>query len=153
MDRIKFIKCCGDKVLKLDFSRLVDEKEEIKLIEKAKKIIRKQPKKSLLILTDVSGSKYTKTVASKLTDFIKHNGPYTKAGAVLGVSGITLLLFKVIVKHSGRKNIKAFTDEKKAKEWLLAHSGRKKQKTAKESGKKAKKARKKAKKKKSPVIR
>jgi len=153
MRRIKFIKCCGEKVLKLDFSRLVDEQEEIKLIEGAKKTIKKQPEKSLLILTDVTGSKYTKNVASELTDFIKHNTPYTKAGAVLGVSGITLLLFKAIVKHSGRKNMKAFTDEKKAKEWLLAHSGRKKKETAKAAKKKVIKPRKKAKKKIRPAVR
>ena len=125
MEKIRFIKYKNKKILHLNFTKLKSEKSIIALIRKAERLISKQPWESLLILTDVTGSRYTGKVATEIRDFVVHNKPYTKAGAVLGVTGIKYILFTAIVKFSKRTNLKAFESEEAAKDWLVKYKKKK----------------------------
>jgi len=52
-------------------------------------------------------------------EFVGQNGAFVKAGAVVGLDRTRALEFMAIVKFTGR-NLKAFNDLEKAKEWLVA---------------------------------
>ena len=50
---------------------------------------------------------------------LKHNEPYVKCGAVIGLDGIKKIMASAAVKFSGRKNIQFFYTKERALEWLL----------------------------------
>ncbi len=84
MKRIQLIDHKGREVLYLDFSDCNIE-EVSQVIEMAKKIIRVQPKESVLTLTNVSGTGYNKEIIQALKEFANNNKPFVKAGAVVGI--------------------------------------------------------------------
>ena len=49
------------------------------------------------------------------------NGPFVRAGAVVGLDRVRATEFRAIVKFSGR-NLKAFTDLEGTTEWLLTQA-------------------------------
>lgn len=106
----------GKEILYLDFSGC--NKDEIfQIIKLAEKIIRVQPKKSLLTLTNVFGARYDKEIIRELKEFANNNKPFVKAGAVVGIEGLKKVAYDAVIKFTGR-NLPAFDDTKKAKDWL-----------------------------------
>jgi hypothetical protein len=107
----------GKEIVYLDFSDCnVDE--IFQTIEMAEKIIRIQPLNSVLTLTNVSGARYNTEVIQALKEFAKGNGPFVKAGAVIGIEGLKKILYVAITSFSER-NLPAFDDIEKAKDWLI----------------------------------
>lgn len=119
MERVKFIEHKGKRILHLDFSNLSGMSEVGSIISTAKPIISKEPPGSVLTLSDFSGSMQLKQqMSDPLKEFTKHNKPYVKAGAVLGVSGLMQVVFSAVLVVSGRSNLKLFSDPESAKNWL-----------------------------------
>jgi hypothetical protein len=52
-----------------------------------------------------------------MKEFTKHNKPYVKASAVVGISGIKKIIFHAVMLFSGRK-IHACDTLEQAKDWL-----------------------------------
>jgi hypothetical protein len=116
MGKVNFIEHKGKKILHIDMSNCM-ENEVLALIEESKKIIKSQPEKSLLTLTDVTHARYNASVVAATQMYVKDNKPYVKAAAILGVNSIKKIIFNKIMEFSQRE-IKAFENAEKAKEWL-----------------------------------
>jgi hypothetical protein len=116
MERVKFIDHKGKKILHIDMSNCV-ENETLAVIEEAKKIIRSQPEKSVLTLTDVTHTRYNAAVVASFQEYTKGNKPYVRAAGILGINAIKKIIFNKILEFSER-DIKAFEDINKAKDWL-----------------------------------
>jgi hypothetical protein len=116
MDRVIFIKHNGVDILHLDFSNIPPE-ETFATVDEAKGVISQQGPKSLRTLTDVTGAQVTSEVSNSLRDFVNHNKPFVKAGAVVGVSGIKKVILNSIMRLTGR-NLTAFNTMEEAKDWL-----------------------------------
>lgn len=113
---VSFINHKGKKILLIDFSGRKAE-EVINIIAEAKELIKKQPEKSLLTLTDGTNTRFDPKVAEGLKEFAAHNKPYVRAGAVVGITGIVKIVYNAVMKFSGR-NLPAFDDIETAKDWL-----------------------------------
>jgi hypothetical protein len=94
----------------------VDEVFEV--IEMAEKIIRVQQHKSVLTLSDVTGTHYNRDVIQALKEFAHGNKPFVKAGAVIGIDGLKKIVYDAVMKFTGR-NLPSFHDVQKAKDWLV----------------------------------
>jgi hypothetical protein len=107
-------------ILCLDISGLQsrDKAEFYKHVGHAKEIIRKQPPKSLLVLTNVINTGFDTEVAGIIKEYAQHNTPYVKASAVVGVSGWSKIILAAIKTLTGRDFYLADTVEE-AKEWLV----------------------------------
>ena len=117
MKRVKYIFYKGRQILFLDFSGCSVEDFPI-IIKEAEKLIRKEPENSVLTLTDVTGAKYNIGVTEKLKEFTKGNKPFVKAGAVVGLDALKKIIYNSVMHFSGR-NLLAFNDIEKAKDWLI----------------------------------
>ena len=94
---------------KLEFKKLVDEAEEQ---------IRKQPPKSLLLITNVTDTGFDTEVSAVMGEYALHNTPYVKASALVGVSGVQKVVLAAIKSLTGRDFF--LTDSmEEAKEWLI----------------------------------
>jgi hypothetical protein len=122
MERLSFIEHKGKKILYADYRDLcgADAREEIAALVKAEmELIAKQPKKSLLTLTDVTNIHVCKEVNELLTQMTAHNKPYVKKAAVLGVTGVKAAFYNIMMALSDRK-IKIFDDIEEARDWLVS---------------------------------
>jgi hypothetical protein len=115
--RIQVIDYKGKEIIYLDFSDC-NVNEVFEIIEIAKKIIRIQPLNSVLTLTNVSGTKYNREIIQAMKEFANGNKPFVKAGAVIGIDGLKRVVYDAITRFSER-NLPAFDDNKKAKDWLI----------------------------------
>jgi hypothetical protein len=116
MNRIRFITHQGKQILLLDFSGC-EADEVLETIEEGKKVIRVHPQHSLLTLTNVEGTHYNMAITNAMQEFAHGNKPFVKAGAVIGISGLKKIVYDAVMKFSGR-NLPAFDDIEKAKDWL-----------------------------------
>lgn len=121
MTRVKLVPHKNRRILLYDFSGLESAEQTHELIDYASSFIEKLPRGSVLTLTDISGSNYDKTITDALKELSKHNKPYVKAGAAVGVSGLKKIVFRAILSFSGRSNLKMFDTVEEAKDWLVAY--------------------------------
>lgn len=116
-ERVKIIEHKGKQILFINMSDL-HENDVLQVIEHAKKIIRSQPEKSILTLTDVTHARYNAAVVSAMQEYVKGNKPYVKAAAVLGINPIKRIIFNKIMEFAQRE-IFAFDTAEKAMDWLV----------------------------------
>jgi len=117
MNRIRFIRYKGKQILLLDFSSC--KGNEIRFtVKKAKKIISGQKKNSLLTLTDIRKTEYIPVQKQAYIDYVRHNKPYVKAAALIGVNGIKKYVVNFVQKFTKRK-FHIFDARTEAKEWLV----------------------------------
>jgi len=88
-------------------------------VEKAMADIAGQPPGSVLTMTNVEGVAVSQELGNLMMEFTKHNKPYVKAGAVLGVTGLKKINFNAVLMASGRRNLHLFDSMEAAKEWLV----------------------------------
>jgi len=116
MKRVKYIYHSGRQILFLDFSSC-NVRDYPSIIDEAGRVIREEPPASVLTLTDVTGAQYNLEITQALKEFVKSNKPYVKAGAVVGLDPLKKIIYNGVMHFSGR-NLVAFDDIEKAKDWL-----------------------------------
>jgi hypothetical protein len=109
----------GKVITELDFSG-ADYFKALSLIGIFKEYISSHPKKSLLILTDMTGVKVNSRVIDAFKDFTAFNKQYVLASAVIGLAG-PYKIFLNTVNYFTKRDIKLFSDAASAKEWLTSH--------------------------------
>jgi hypothetical protein len=121
MERTRFIEHRGVRVLLLDWTGLDNPAEVVSQIEKNKAFVRTHPPKSLLGLTEVTGSRFTPDLLQGLKEMAAHNEPYVKAAAVVTRTPLHLIAFRTVVIFT-RRNLKAFETREEALEWLVTQA-------------------------------
>ncbi len=116
-EKVKFIEHKGKQILFINMADLLED-DILQIIERAKQIIRSQPEKSVLTLTDVTHARYNAKVVSAMQEYVKGNKPYIKAAAVIGINPIKRIIFNKIIEFSQRE-IFAFENMEKAMDWLV----------------------------------
>jgi hypothetical protein len=120
MPRTRFIEVRGATVLLLDFSRILNPYDVLPAIAEAKGIIARQPPDSLLLMTDVTGSRFNPEIANALKEFAAHNRPYVRKAAIIGLSGLQKLVYRAVLAFTGRTNLRPFATRADAEPWLTS---------------------------------
>jgi hypothetical protein len=110
----------GKSIIHIDVSSLkVHDVEKLQgYVQQAKEEIRKHPPKSLLIITDVSNTYFDIKMAETIKEYTKHNTPYVKASAVVGLFGMQKIVLMTI-KAVTRREFYIAQSMEDAKEWLV----------------------------------
>jgi len=119
MERIEEFTHNGKNFIYIDVSNLKKNEDFITIVGIVKQIMVKYAEKSVYTITNIENIIFdteTKEIAVKC---LKHNEPYVKCGAVLGLDGIKKIMANAVFKFSGRKPLKFFYTKEKAIEWLL----------------------------------
>ena len=117
-ERIRFIDHKGKKILLQDFSDMKDQDELISLIRKGAQLTRQQPPKSVLVLTDMTRTRYDSQSSQEAKETVKGNTPFIKASALAGITGIMEIIVRAINAFAGRE-VKTFHTRDEALEWLV----------------------------------
>jgi hypothetical protein len=121
MERIRFITHRGVRVLLLDMTNLTDFDEELRQIEAAKRVIAAEPPKSLLLLTDVTGSRYNATVMAAMKEMGAHNTPFVKACAAVTQAAAHRVAMAAVAMFT-RRPLKPFSTREEALDWLASQA-------------------------------
>lgn len=118
MTRTQFIEHEGTKILLLDFTNLVDVEEVEQTVSAAMEMVATSPEGSVLTLTNVTGIGTDAAIVKALWRLLKHNKPFVKAGAVVGISDEEQADLYQLLTHQTRRKLKTFESMNDAKEWL-----------------------------------
>jgi hypothetical protein len=118
MSRIGFVEHRGRQILVMDFSHLRPGEQFRAVVAEAKVCLARQPAKSVRSIFDATGAASNIEVIHALQDFAKHNEPFIRASAVVGVEGLLHLALTAVSKFSGR-TFKTFDDRQSAMDWLV----------------------------------
>jgi hypothetical protein len=116
MNRVDLVTHKNKKIVRINLSKCQPE-ETLLALPEAKRIIAGIAPKSGLVLTDVTDAVYNQSVAEAIKDFVRSNQPYVKASAVVGAEGVRLVLLTTVILLT-RREIKTFSNQEQAKEWL-----------------------------------
>ena len=122
MQRTRFIEHAGKRILLLDYTGLGDSIDQLQAeIAASREIIGKEKPGSVLILTDVRGSRITPGAVRAMSELTRFNTTYVKWSAVVvGLTGVYLTAFRAIQALTRRRNMRSFSDLDEAKEWLVS---------------------------------
>ena len=119
-ERTRFIEYQGKRIVLLDFTDLVAEKDALVEIEKARDFFERQtPDGSLLTLTDGTNARYTSKVMEALKQLAAHNKPYVKAGAAVTSSRLHRVVLTAVAIFTGR-HLPSFSTREEALRWLVS---------------------------------
>jgi len=108
----------GKRVLYMNIA--AKKPEELKeRLERIKMVIKGEPPKSLLCLVDVQNGNITPEITHLTKEFAKHNDPYVKTTAVIGVEGLKQVIFNGVLLFTKRKNLVIKNSKQEALDWLV----------------------------------
>ncbi len=117
-ERIRFVEHKGKQILLEDFTNIKKEDEFIALIEKARQVVHSRPPRSVLVLVDLTNTRFTTKVSQVSKAAADSNTPYIKAGIWVGVSGLMEIMMKAISTFAHREFMSVDAREE-AMEWLI----------------------------------
>ena len=119
-DRISRIEHDGVSILFQDFRGLQRVEDALTAFEQSRAAIRGAAERSVLILTDFTGSRFNAQMVDAAKTLAADNKPFVRASALVGLSGLQTVLFTG-VNQSAEREIQWFTDLESAKFWLVQH--------------------------------
>ena len=109
----------GKNFIYIDFSDFKTNDDFIRLARTVEPVITSYPRQSLYSIANIENVRFDPQSKKLIAEFMTHNKPYVRCGAIIGMDGIKKMLLSTVLKSAGRTNIHfAFTKER-AVEWLL----------------------------------
>ena len=115
--RLQFEVHEGKRVLMIDYS-YCDVGQMQEMIELTCTLIATQLPGSVLTLSDVTGAIFNTEVVEQLKEMAKHNAPYVRKAALVGVTGLQAFIYNVVQTFS-KRNIPVFSNKEEALKYLL----------------------------------
>ena len=117
MDRVRFVAHKGKQILLIDCSNC-SPKEAIAVANECNRVMRLQPRESVLSLPDMSGVKVDKKAVERFKEVAALNQPYVKRSAMVGAESLSPALLNSIQYFSTRQ-FTTFPSREEAMEWLV----------------------------------
>jgi hypothetical protein len=102
-----------------DLSDFKTNDEFREFVEAAKKCVAQHGEHSMFTITNIKDVKFDSETKNIVAEWMEHNKPYVKFGAVIGFDGIKKIMVNAIFKLCGRKNMVFVSNREQAVEWLL----------------------------------
>lgn len=119
MKEPKVILYKGKKIFYLDFSNLKNKDQVHEFEKEASDLIQMQTINSALVLTNIENMYLNNELRVGLIKTARTNSPFVKASVLIGMYGLTSLLYNDFLKQSGRKII-SFRTKEEALEYLYS---------------------------------
>ncbi len=117
MPGVEFVTYRGKRILYEDFSGLMPANLR-DYLEKAAKLIRREPPESVLAMVNVTGGVFNVEAANMMKEFAKGNTPYMKCAVIFGLGGLQSILYRTVVAFTGRSNLIVRDNEQEARDYL-----------------------------------
>ncbi len=121
MDRIVEVDHRGTRILCVDLAgmQLKDKFEFYKVVERLRSRVSSAAPHSVRVVTVVTNSPFDADVARTMSSCAEFCGPYVKASAIVGLSGIQRVVLSAI-KQKTRREFYIANSMDQARDWLVA---------------------------------
>lgn len=106
----------GKEIIVIDLANC-EIKEIPVILAEAKTLVFSFPLQSVVAVTDVTGTKYNRETLSLMREYAAATAPYTKAGALVGVTDLKRVIYNTIMTII-RKNYPCFDTMEQALDWV-----------------------------------
>ena len=117
-ERIRFITHKGEQVLLVDVSNCIST-DMIKLARMVPNYLAAEPRGSVLLLADFTGSKFDKAAVESLKQATVYDRPHLKRSAWVGTEALPKIFYENI-KSFSQRDLPTFKTREEALEWLVA---------------------------------
>jgi hypothetical protein len=117
-DRLRFIQHKGTNVLLIDMSQ-ASKQDLLILLPRIKAVVTAEPRDSVLVLADFTGSQIDKDVATRMKEVLVFDRPYVKRAAWVGAEDLPHVFYENF-KTFSRRDLPLFKTRDEALEWLVA---------------------------------
>ena len=117
MERVSTINYKGIDLLYSNFSNLKSVEEIAKTFEESSNIIKETPLNSVLGVSNFENMFFNTKVMKVIQDALKVNKPHMRYSAVIGISGLSKMMFDGVIRLTGR-DLRLFNTLEEAKEFL-----------------------------------
>ena len=117
MDRVRFVHHHGTPILLVDVSHCPAD-EVSKVAREVQRIVTTQPRKSVLILSDLTAAQFSRDTVTCLKEVAVFDRPYVKRAALVGAESVPEVFYKAL-KHISRREFPRFKTREEALEWLV----------------------------------
>jgi hypothetical protein len=117
-DRLRFIKHQDKDILLVDASH-ASKQDLLILLPRIKAVVTEQPRDSVLILADFTGTQIDKDVATRIKEVLVFDRPYVKKAAWIGTEDVPHVFYENF-KTFSRRDLPIFNTQPEALEWLVA---------------------------------
>jgi hypothetical protein len=117
MDRVHFMRHHGKQVLLVDLSNCRAE-EIVKVVGAVQRIVTTQPRKSVLILSDLTGAQFNRDAVTRVKEVAVFDRPHVKRAALVGAESLPEVFYKAL-KTFSRREFPRFETREEALEWLV----------------------------------
>lgn len=114
----KWIEHRGKKILFADYSNFTDLSAFKQEVDSVTSITINEPKDSVLLLVDVTGTIGESEMVDYLKESAKADDENMKKVAVVGVSGYRRIFLRAVIQFT-RLSVKTFDQIEDAKDWLV----------------------------------
>src|SRR5215467_12110012 len=114
-DRIRFIQHQDKSVMLIDLSH-ASKQDLLMLLSRIKTVVAEQPRDSVLVLADFSGSTIDKDIATRMKEVLVFDRPYVKKAAWLGTEDLPNVFYENF-KAFSRREFTVFKTQEEALEW------------------------------------
>ena len=114
---VRWIEHKGKRIILLDVASQ-DTEEQVKCIKRLAEVVIEADKFQIPCLIDVRKTITDEYVLAAAQDTSKKIIPYVSKTAIIGITGIKRYFLKIVITLSGL-DIRPFTSEEKAKDWLV----------------------------------
>ncbi|MBF0363268.1 MAG: hypothetical protein HQK49_19755 [Oligoflexia bacterium] len=122
MKKITFIEYKNTRILYQDFSNINCQNDLDILISESKEIVSKEHPVSLKMITDLTNIHLNVLeVTTQVRNYLIHNKPYVKAGALFGLGSIYITAINYVMKIAQRNNMKCFNTKEDGLDWLVKY--------------------------------
>jgi len=118
MNRIEEFTRDGKNIIYIDFSGFTTDKEFTDFIASAKIVVKKYSPGSLYTITNITDAKISANTHDIMSDWITHNKPYVKFGAVYGADSTSKIIGKTASIVSQRSNLAYLSSKEEALDYL-----------------------------------
>jgi len=117
-ERIRFITHHGKQVLLVDVSNCTTE-EMVRLGQLLPARLASEPRGSVLLLADFTGSKFDKTAFESLKQATVYDRPHLKRSAWVGTEALPKVFYQNL-KAFSQRDLPTFKTREEALDWLIA---------------------------------
>ena len=120
MDRVRFIEHKGQRVLLLDYTGALEEREMLEMIEDRTDAVSREPRGSVLTLADLTGAQFTKLALQRIKEANVLEHPFVRRAAMVGADTITPKGAVEAVGTFAMKHWEQFATREAALDWLVS---------------------------------
>lgn len=102
MRQVELIKVGNERIVYLDFSGIKKTDEIFKQIEVYGTYIKRQPRNSVLTLTNLENMYFNTEIFNAFVNYAKANNAFVRNSAVIGLEGMMNIFYKGFVRLTGR---------------------------------------------------